>query len=199
MISKINSCLLKIVFLFPAVFCAVTASALPARPADKPFEWPVDLNYDFMPKQKMIFINGVVKNHEERALPDIDAQYSHKVRVDNFIFTLPGELCEKLSACYKADLNGDKKPDYIFVNIKVWNGREAGRADVGVFVSNPQKKYTFNGFDALRFEAAVVNGQVMLVKYDFSDDDITYIRQFYTFDADGKIKLHGAEAFTFKY
>jgi hypothetical protein len=189
----------KTIFVLPMLIGSVMAADMPSRPADKPFVWPVELKYDFMPEQKMIFIDGVVKNREERALPDIEAQYSHKVRVDNLIFTLPGELCETLSACYKADLNQDQKPDYIFVNIKIWNGREAGRADVGVFVSNPQKKYTFNGFDALRFEAAVVNGRVMLVKYDLADDDISCIRQFYTFGIDGKIKLYGAEAFTFKY
>ena len=87
--------------------------------------WSTELKYPFMPKQKMTFINGVVKNPGRSALPDADAKYSRKVKVNNLIFTLPGELCETMSACYKADLNGDKVPDYVFVSIKVWNGRFA--------------------------------------------------------------------------
>ena len=80
---------------------------------------------------------------------------------DNLSFGVPG----------KADLNGDNVPDYIFVSIKVWNGRFTGQADVGVFVSNPQKKYTFSAFETRHLEAEVINGKVMLVKYVYSDDD----------------------------
>ena len=156
-----------------------------------------DLEYPFFPKQKMEFINGVVKNTEATALPDIDAKYSKKIKVDDLIFTLPGELCETMSACYKADLNGDKVPDYVFVSIKVWNGRFAGQSDVGIFVSNPQKKYTFNAFETRYLEAEVINGKVMLIKYDYSDDDENLIRQVYTFNKDGRIQLYQADAFIF--
>lgn len=151
-----------------------------------------------MPAQKMELLNGIVRNTEDTALPDIDAKYSKKAKVDDLIFTLPGELCETMSACYKTDLNGDKTPDYVFVNIKVWNGRYAGQSDVGVFVSNPQKNYTFNAFEALHLEAEVVNGKVMLIKYAYSDDNESLIRQFYTFNAAGEIRLHQAEKFTFQ-
>ena len=156
-----------------------------------------DLEYPFFPKQKMEFINGVVKNTEATALPDIEAKYSKKIKVDDLIFTLPGELCETMSACYKADLNGDKVPDYVFVSIKVWNGRFAGQSDVGIFVSNPQKKYTFNAFETRHLEAGVINGKVMLIKYAYSDDNENLIRQVYTFNKDGRIQLYQAEAFIF--
>ncbi len=195
----INFSRMKTILSGAVLCCSLAAAALPMRPANKPFTNATELNYPFLPAQKMTFINGVVKNTEATALPDIEAQYSHKVRVDNFIFTLPDELCETMAACYKADLNGDKKPDYIFVNIKVWNGRFAGLSDVGIFVSNQQKKYTFNAFEAQNLEALVENGKVMLVKYSYSDDDTTFIRQCYTFDQDGKISLYDAEPFKFQY
>lgn len=130
-------------------------------------------------------------------MPDADAKYSNKVKVDNLIFTLPGEVCETMSACYKADLNSDKVSDYVFVNIKVWNGRFAGQSDVGIFVSAPQKKYTFNAFEARHFEAEVINGKVMLVKYTYSDDNKNLIRQVYTFNTNGRIQLYQAEALIF--
>lgn len=160
----------------------------------KKFIWSTELKYSYFPKQKMEFINGVIKNHEETASPDIEAKYSHKVKVDNLIFTLPGELCETMSACYKADLNGDKVPDYVFVSVKIWNGRFAGQSDVGVFVSNPQKKYTFSAFETRHLEAKVINGKVMLLKYAYSDDDENLIRQVYTFNEDGRIRLYQADA-----
>ena len=103
---------------------------------------------------------------------------------DNLSFGVPG----------KADLNGDNVPDYIFVSIKVWNGRFTGQADVGVFVSNPQKKYTFSAFETRHLEAEVINGKVMLVKYAYSDDDENLIRQVYTFNKDGRIQLYQADA-----
>lgn len=167
------------------------------RPANKTFTWSSDLKYPFLPKQKMEFINGIVKNTEATALPDIKAKYSKKVKVDNLIFSLPDELCETMSACYKADLNGDKIPDYIFVNIKVWNGRYAGQSDVAAFVSNQQKKYTFSSFETRHLEAEVINGQVMLVKYAYSDDRENLIQQIYTFNAAGQLRLHRAAALLF--
>ena len=162
----------------------------------KTFSWATELKYDFFPKQKMTFINGVVKNTEETASPDIHARYSRKVRVDNFIFTLPGELCETMAACYKADLNGDRIPDYVFVSIKIWNGWLAGLSDVGIFVSVKGKKHVFSSFEARHFEAEVVNSKIMLVKYAFSDDNITLIRQHYTFNAEGQMRLHKAGEFS---
>ncbi len=189
---------MKIVLVFLIGFAALVLPAA-SRPADKPFECANELKYDFMPAEAMEFINGTVKNPGRSAAPDADAEYSNKVKVDNLIFTLPGELCETMSACYKADFNGDGVSDYVFVNIKVWNGRFAGQSDVGIFVSNPQKKYTFNAFETRYLEAEIINGKVMLVKYDFSDDDETYIRQIYTFNSDGRLKLFQAEAFTFQY
>ena len=173
-----------------AATCAFAAS----HTAKKTFAWSTDLKYSFMPKQKMTFINGVVKNTEATALPDIDAKYSNKVKIDDLTFTLPGELCETMSACYKADLNGDKVPDYVFVSVKVWNGRDAGTSDDGVFVSTPQKKYTFKAFEARHLEAEVINGKIMLIKYACSDDEVTLIKQVYTFSKAGGINLHLAEA-----
>lgn len=188
---------MKKCFILVCMCCCLSVFAAP-RPADKPFAENTKLNYSFMPAQKMELINGVVKNPGRSADPDADAQYSKKAKVDDLIFTLPGELCETMSACYKADLNGDKVPDYVFVNIKVWNGRFAGQSDVGVFVSNPQKNYTFNAFETLHLEAEVVSGKIMLIKYDYSDDNESLIRQFYTFNAAGEIRLHQAEKFTFQ-
>ena len=185
----------KIILTCLAVCCSLGLCA--AKPVNKTFTWSADLEYPFFPKQKMEFINGVVKNTEATALPDIEAKYSNKIKVDNLIFTLPGELCETMSACYKADLNGDKIPDYVFVNIKVWNGRFTGQSDVGVFVSNPQKKYTFNTFETRHLEAEVINSKVMLVKYAYSDDNENLIRQVYTFNKDGRIQLYLADAFIF--
>ena len=183
---------MKSILTFLGVCCSLGLCA--ASSVNKMFSWSTELKYPFMPKQKMTFINGGVKNPGRSALPDADAQYSKKVKVDDLIFTLPGELCETMSACYKADFNGDKISDYVFVSIKVWNGRFAGQADVGVFVSNPQKKYTFNAFETRHLEAEVINGKVMLVKYAYSDDDENLIRQVYTFNTDGRIRLYRAEA-----
>ena len=185
-------------FLSLACVCCCFSIFAAPRPADKPFAENTKLNYSFMPAQKMELLNGIVRTTEETALPDIDAKYSRQAWVNGRTFTLPGELCETMSACYKADLNGDKVPDYVFVNIKVWNGRCAGQSDVGVFVSNPEKKYTFNAFETQHLEAEVVNGKVMLIKYDYSDDNESLIRQFYTFNAAGEIRLHQAEKFTFQ-
>ncbi|MBR2440389.1 MAG: hypothetical protein IKB25_09360 [Lentisphaeria bacterium] len=184
---------MKKFFSILAIACTVNIFAAPTL-ANKTFTWATDLKYPFFPKQKMSFVNGIVKNTEATALPDIDAAYSNKIRVDNLIFTLPNELCETMSACYKADLNRDKIPDYIFINIKVWNGRFAGQSDVGIFVSNPQKKYTFNAFEARHLEAEVINGKVMLIKYAYSDDNENFIRQIYTFDKAGYIRLYQAAA-----
>ena len=97
----------------------------------------------------------------------------------------------------KLNLNSDKVPDYVFVSIKVWNGRFAGQADVGVFVSNPQKKYTFNAFETRHLEAEVINGKVMLIKYAYSDDNENLIRQLYTFNKDGRIQLYQADTLLF--
>ena len=165
----------------------------------KTFDWPNELKYSFLPKQKMTIVNGVVRNKDARALPDIDARYGNKVKVDNRVFTLPWEMCETMSACYKADLNGDGIPDYVFVNVKVWNGRFAGQSDAAVFVSNQKRKYVLNVFETRYLEAVKEKGSVMLVKYAFSDDGITLIRQLYRFKADGRIKLHNAAAFEIQY
>ena len=183
---------MKIILTCLAVCCSHGLCA--AKPVNKTFTWSTELKYPFMPKQKMTFINGVVKNPGRSAAPDADAVYSNKVKVDNLIFTLPGELCETMSACYKADFNGDGVSDYVFVNIKVWNGRFAGQSDVGIFVSNPQKKYTFNAFETRYLEAEVINGKVMLIKYAYSDDNENLIRQVYTFNKDGRIQLYQADA-----
>ena len=185
------------IFLMCLVFC-MTSFAAPSS-ENKTFIEATQLEYSFLPKQKIEFINGVIKNTEATALPDIEAKYSKTIKVNNLIFNLPGELCETMSACYKADLNGDKIPDYVFVNIKVWNGRFAGQSDVGVFVSNPQKKYVFNAFETRHLEAEVINGKVMLVKYAYSEDDENLIRQIYTFNNDGRIFLHKAEKFTYNF
>ena len=185
--------------LFFVVLCSAVGSFAAPRPANKPFDWANDLKYGFLPRQKMVFINGVVKNKTATALPDIEAKYSKKVRVDGRSFSLPGEICENTSACYKADLNGDRVPDYIFVNIKVLNGRLAGSSDVAVFVSDPQKNYALNVLSARHLEAEVVGGKIMLIKYDFSDDEETYIRQFYRLEKNGRCRLHRVEPFTFKY
>ena len=163
--------------------------------ARKTFDWPHELKYAFLPKQKMTIVDGVVKNKGARALPDIDALYGNKVKVDNRVFTLPWEMCETMSTCYKADLNGDGIPDYIFVNVKVWNGRFAGQSDAAVFVSNQKRKYILNVFETRYLEAVKEKGSVMLVKYAFSDDGITLIRQFYCFRRNGRIQLHSAAAF----
>ena len=77
------------------VCCTVFLWAAP-QSVNKTFTWPTDLKYPFLPKQKMEFVNGTVKNTEATALPDIDAEYSRKIKVDNLIFTLPSELCETM-------------------------------------------------------------------------------------------------------
>lgn len=191
---------MKMLFSFLVLGCCLGGFAAP-RPADKPFDWPTELKYDFLPRLKMTLINGVVKNKDATALPDIDEQYSAKVKVDGRIFELPGEICEaeSLGACYRADLNGDAVPDYVFVNVKVWNGRFAGRSDVAVYVSDPQKEYVLSVFEIDRLEAARENGKIMLIKYAYSDDDVTMLRQFYRFTTEGAIRLDRVEAFSFKY
>lgn len=181
---------MKKILVFLVINSFIAAFAAP-RPADKPFTWSTDLTYPFMPKQKMTFIKEAVRN--------TGSPRGSAVKVDNRTFKLPGRICRSASACYKADLNGDKIPDYIFVSIKVMNGRFAGRSDVGFFVSNPRKKYTFSAFETQHLEAEIVNGRVMMIKYARSDDDITFIRQFYTFTAEGRLRLHRAEKFAFKY
>ena len=80
------------------------------------------------------------------------------------------------------------------MNVNVWQGRNAGQSDVGVFVSDPQKKYSFKSFETRYFEAEVINGKVMLVKYACSDDGVTFIRQVYTFTIKGQIQLHKVDA-----
>ena len=117
---------MKIVLVFLIGFAALVLPAA-SRPADKPFECANELKYDFMPAEAMEFINGTVKNPGRSAAPDADAEYSNKVKVDNLIFTLPGELCETMSVkqiikkygdsffdCYN---DGYKKLD-MFVEIK---------------------------------------------------------------------------------
>ena len=189
---------MKIPIAALAVLGGLCTFAAP-RPADKPFAWSTDLKYPFLPKQQMTFIDGIVKNKDATALPDIDAEYSSKVKVDGRIFTLPGEICETMSACYKADLNNDGIPDYVFVSVKVWNGRYAGQSDVAAYVSNQEKTYTLNVFDAMFLEAEKENGKISLIKYAYSDDGITLIRQFYRFEPNGRCRLHNVELFRFKY
>ena len=70
-------------------FLVVRAGELP---------WPTELNYDFLPAQKITFVKGVVKNNEAAAMPDIHAQYSKNVMVDGKMFRLPWELCETMCA-----------------------------------------------------------------------------------------------------
>ena len=179
------------------VFGCLCMFAAPG-PANRPFAWPTELKYPFLPKRQMTFVGGVVKNDDAAALPDIGARYGGKVRADGLIFTLPGEICETTSACYRADLNGDGVPDYVFVGVKVWNGRFAGRSDVAAYVSTPQKKYLLNVFEAQYLEAVREKGKIMLIKYAYSDDGVTLIRLSYGFTAAGAIRLYGAEAFPFK-
>lgn len=179
------------------VFGCLCAVAAPG-PTNKSFDFPTELKYPFLPKQRMTFINGVIKNKDAKALPDIEAKYSNKIRVDNRNFTLPGEICETMSACYKADFNNDGIPDYVFVGVKVWNGRFAGRSDVAVYVSTKKKEYNLSVFETQYLEAVKENGRVMLVKYAYSDDNITLIRSFYGFNNDGTICLCRVEAFPSK-
>ena len=173
--------------------CALALAAFGGGPY-RSFGWPTDLNYDFMPKCKIELIDGVVRNTDAKALPDIEEQYARKVRVDGILFTLPEEVCEKFVACYRADFNGDKVQDYVFVSVKVWNGRFMGRSEVWVYVSTPNGKREAVRLVIQSLEAVVEDGRPMLVKYDWSDDDITMIRQFYKFDEKGRMHLHRAEA-----
>lgn len=173
--------------------CALTLAAFGGGPR-KTFGWPTELNYEFMPKCRIELIDGVVKNTDARALPDIEEKYARKVRVDGILFTLPGEVCEKFVACYRADFNGDKVADYVFVSVKVWNGRFAGRSDVAVYISTPGGKRDCVCLEIQELEAVVEDGRPMLVKYDWSGDEVTMIRQFYKFDAQGRMRLHRAEA-----
>ena len=189
----------KIVFAVVIVFACFGVFAVPPRPADRPFAWPTELNYPFLPKRKMIFVNGVVKNKDATALPDIDAQYSDTVKVDDLLFKLPGEICEATSACYKADLNNDGIPDYLFVSVKVTNGRFAGESNVAVYVSNREKRYERNVMEVRFLEAEREKGRILLVKYAYSDDDVTLLREFYRFEPDGRLRLHDVAPFRFKY
>lgn len=152
--------------------------------------WPTELKYDFLPAQKITFVKGVVKNNEATAMPDIHAQYSKNVMVDGKMFRLPWELCETMCACYKADLNNDQVPDYVFVNVVVWNGRFCGTSDVAVFVSNPEKSYSQNFFKSFSLDAVKTDGRIMLVKYAHADDEVSLIKQRYTFSKEGLIELH---------
>ena len=171
------------------------ALALAASGASRPvFKESTGLEYGFMPKCAMEFVDGVVRNSDAKALPDIDAKYSGRIRVDGMLFTLPGEICETTSACYRADFNGDGVPDYVFVSIKVWNWRFAGKSDVAVYVSVPGGKRERVCLEAQCLDAVVEDGRPMLVKYDWSDDEVTMIRQLYKFDAKGRMRLHRAEA-----
>ena len=180
--------------LFVLFGCGALALAASGAPR-KIFKESTELEYaSFMTKCKMEFVDGVVKNTDAKALPDIDAQYSDKIRVDGILFTLPGEVCETTSACYRTDFNGDGVPDYVFVSIKVWNGRFAGRSDVAVYVSVPGGKRDRVCLEVQNLEAVVEGGKPMLVKYDWSDDEVTMIRQIYKFDAKGRMRLHRAEA-----
>lgn len=189
----------KSVFVAAIVFACCGVFAVPPRPADRPFKWPTELDYPFLPKRKMTFVNGVVRNKDATALPDIDAQYSNMVKVDGLLFKLPGEICETTSACYKADLNNDGIPDYLFVSVKVTNGRFAGESDVAVYVSNREKRYETNVMGVRFLEAAQENGRILLVKYAYSDDGETLLREFYRFEPDGRLRLHDVAPFRFKY
>ena len=173
--------------------CALALAASAAGPYKK-FEWPTDLKYEFMPKCRMELVDGVVRNTDAEALPDIEEKYGRTVRVDGISFTLPGEVCEKFAACYRTDFNGDKIPDYVFVSVKVWNGRFAGCSDVAVYVSTPDGKRNCVCLEIQELEAVVEDGRPMLVKYDWSNDEVTMIRQVYKFDANGRMRLHRAEA-----
>ena len=156
------------------------------------------VEYPFYRKQQMTFVNGIVRNPGRSASPDADAKYSKTVQVDGITFTLPGELCETMSGCYKADFNNDNVPDYVFINIKVWNGRYCGRSDVAVYVSTPSKKYFPHILTCQALDAEYTDGRPMLVKYDYSEDEVTFIRETYTFDLQGKIHLHRVEKHVLK-
>ena len=179
--------------------CGSLFSFAAPRPSRKTFDWPHELKYAFLPKRKMTIANGEIKNKDARELPDINAKYGNKVKVDNRLFTLPWEICETMSACYKADLNGDGIPDYVFVSVKVWNGRFAGQSDVAAFVSNREQEYVLNIFETRYLEAVKEKGSIMLVKYAFSDDGVTLIRHLYRFKTDGIIKLQSAAALEIRY
>lgn len=178
-------------FLLFTFTLVCTATALTAET----FPWPTDLKYDFMPKCKMEFVNGVVRNTDAKALPDIEAKYSRVVRVDGRTFKLPGEICEATSACYKTDFNGDGVTDYLFVSVKVWNGRFTGRSDVGVYVSRGKGKFSFTGLEVQELGAVMEGKTPMLVTCDYCADTVNMIRTTYKFDAEGMIRLHGAEPF----
>ena len=70
---------MKSILTFLIVCCSLGLCA--AKPVNKTFTWSTELKYPFMPKQKMTFINGVVKNPGRTALPDADAKYSRKVKI----------------------------------------------------------------------------------------------------------------------
>lgn len=181
--------------IFSVLFgCGALALAASGAPR-KVFKESTALEYGFMPKCAMEFVNGVVRNTDSTAEPDIEAKYSKVIRVDGILFTLPGEICETTSACYRTDFNGDGVPDYVFVSIKVWNGRFAGKSDVAVYVSVPGGKRERVCLEVQCLDAVMEDGKPMLVKYDWSDDEVTMIRQIYKFDARGRMRLHRAEAF----
>ena len=179
--------------LFVILGCCAAVLAAAAEPV-RTFAWPTELKYDFLPKRKIEIVNGVVKNTDATALPDVDEKYSCELRVDGRLFTLPFEVCEKFVACYRADLNGDGVQDYVFVHVEVWNGRFAGYSKVLVYISLPGGEYDRLLFGAMYLEAVMEEGKPMLVKYDWSADDVTLIRQVYKFDAKGRMRLHKAEA-----
>ena len=170
-----------------ALCCAFAALTACART----FPWPTGLKYDFLPKRPMEFVDGVVRNTDSTAEPDIDAKYSRKVKVDGRTFELEFELCEATSACYRADLNGDGVPDYVFVDVEVWNGRFAGRSKVAVYVSGKGREFR-HSFEAQYLEAVMEDGVPMLVRYEIRDD-VTLTRTVLKFDASGEMRVHRTE------
>lgn len=173
------------------------ASMLAAAGEPKTFPWPTELKYDFLPKLEIELVNGVVKNTDARALPDIEAKYSSELRADGRLFTLPFEVCERFVACYRADLNCDGVQDYVFVHVEGLNGRFTGYSKILVYISQPGGQHDRLLFGAMRIEAVMEEGRPMLVKYDWAADDATLIRQVYKFDAKGRMRLHKAEAFPY--
>jgi len=184
---------MKSKFMLFILCCCTTMLAAADEPL-RSFPWPTELEYEFLPKRKIEMVNGVVKNTDARALPDIDEKYSSELRVDGRLFTLPFEVCEKFVACYRADLNCDGVQDYVFVHVVGLNGRFTGYCKVLVYISLPGGRHDRLLFGAMHLEAVMEEGRPMLVKYDWSDDDITLIRQVYEFDAKGRMRLHKAEA-----
>ena len=173
-----------VAFALCCAFAALTASA-------RTYQWPSELKYDFLPKCKVELVDGVVRNADARALPDIGARYSSFVIVDEHSFSLPFEFCE-IDACYRADLNGDGEPDYLFVHVEGWNGRFAGESRVAAYVSTRQKEYRVNTFGILHLEAVLEDGVPTLIQYEFRRDRELY-RTVLKFDADGFMRPRPTE------